>query len=127
MAHVGLRPQSVHQLGGYKVQRDEERLLRDAAAAEEAGAFSIVLECVPSAIASKITANLRIPTIGIGAGSDCDGQVLVTNDLLGITSGYVPRFVRQYADLQNIILDAVSRYMQEVRDGAFPGVDETYK
>ncbi|MFV1968519.1 MAG: 3-methyl-2-oxobutanoate hydroxymethyltransferase [Pirellulaceae bacterium] len=127
MAHVGLRPQSVLQLGGYKVQRDEERLLRDAQAAQDAGAFSIVLECVTSSIAAKITETLRIPTIGIGAGAGCDGQVLVTNDLLGITSGYVPRFVRQYADLQTTILEAVACYMEEVRTGTFPGNDETYQ
>jgi len=126
MAHVGLRPQSVHQLGGYKVQRNSERLLRDAQAAERAGAFSIVLECIPAPIAATITENLRIPTIGIGAGSACDGQVLVTNDLLGITSGYVPRFVRRYADLEKAILEAVTRYMDDVREGTYPGDQETY-
>ena len=87
MAHVGLRPQSVHQLGGYRVQRDSERLFNDAAAAQEAGAFSIVIECVPSEVAATITRELVIPTIGIGAGADCDGQVLVLNDLLGLTAG----------------------------------------
>src|SRR3954447_1149158 len=92
MAHCGLRPQSVHQLGGYKVQRDEEQLLTDATAVEQAGAFAVVLECIPPSIAGKITARLRIPTIGIGAGMPCDGQILVTHDLLGLTSGYVPRF-----------------------------------
>ena len=100
MAHVGLRPQSVNQLGGYRVQRDERRLLDDARAAEEAGAFSIVLECIPATIAGQITQTLvSIPTIGIGAGAACDGQVLVTHDLLGLGGGYLPRFVRQYADL----------------------------
>src|SRR5262249_42652349 len=94
MAHCGLRPQSVHQMGGYKVQRDEEQLLHDAAAVQEAGAFAVVLECIPASIAAKITQQLAIPTIGIGAGSPCDGQILVTNDLLGLTSGYVPRFVK---------------------------------
>ena len=98
MAHCGLRPQSVHQLGGYKVQRDEERLLADATAAEQAGAFAVVLECIPAPLAAKITARLQVPTIGIGAGTACDGQILVTNDLLGLTSGYVPRFVKAYAD-----------------------------
>src|SRR3569623_1928384 len=106
MAHVGLRPQSVHVLGGYKVQRDEQRLLADARAAERAGAFAIVLECLPSEIAAKITAELQIPTIGIGAGSGCDGQVLVINDLLGLTSGYVPKFVKVYADMQKVVTDA---------------------
>src|SRR6187455_601567 len=88
MAHCGLRPQNIHQLGGYKVQRDEEQLLADALAAQDAGAFAVVLECIPSSIAAKITARSKIPTIGIGAGTPCDGQILVTNDLLGLTSGY---------------------------------------
>jgi 3-methyl-2-oxobutanoate hydroxymethyltransferase len=127
MAHVGLRPQSVHQMGGYKVQRDEKQLLADAQAAEAAGAFSVVLECVPAKIAAKITQAVAIPTIGIGAGSGCDGQVLVTHDLLGLTSGYVPRFVKPYADLKTIITDAVTRYRDEVRDGQFPGPEHGYQ
>jgi len=126
MAHVGLRPQSVHQMGGYKVQRDEQRLLADAEAAQAAGAFSIVLECVPSKIAAKITKGLSIPTIGIGAGADCDGQVLVLHDLLGMTSGYVPKFVKQYADLRTAAVDAIQRYRNEVREGMFPGVDNAF-
>jgi 3-methyl-2-oxobutanoate hydroxymethyltransferase len=93
MAHVGLSPQSIHQLGGYRVQRGEERLLQDARALAEAGAFSVLLECIPSSTAARITEEIPVPTIGIGAGPLCDGQVLVTNDLLGLTSGYVPRFV----------------------------------
>ena len=100
MGHVGLRPQTVHQMGGYKMQRDAAKLLADAQAAEQAGAFAIVLECIPADIAAQITDLLKIPTIGIGAGSQCDGQVLVLHDLLGMTSGYVPRFVRQYADVR---------------------------
>ncbi len=127
MAHVGLRPQSVHQMGGYKVQRDEERLLADARAAEQAGAFSVVLECIPASLAAKITQSLRIPTIGIGAGPACDGQVLVINDLLGLTSGYVPRFVKKFADLQGIIAGAATRYRDEVRQGTFPGDEQTFK
>jgi 3-methyl-2-oxobutanoate hydroxymethyltransferase len=127
MAHVGLRPQSVHQLGGYKVQRDEERLLADSAAAQDAGAFSVVLECIPSTIAAKITRQLRVPTIGIGAGPDCDGQVLVINDLLGLTSGYVPRFVKAYADLKSTISTAVTRYRDEVRAGKFPDREHFFK
>jgi 3-methyl-2-oxobutanoate hydroxymethyltransferase len=127
MAHVGLRPQSVHQLGGYKVQRDEDRLMTDAKAAEDAGAFSIVLECVPVDVARKITHTARVPTIGIGAGPDCDGQVLVINDLLGITSGYVPRFVKAYADLKTSIHDAVTSYRDDVRSGAFPTKDHYFK
>jgi 3-methyl-2-oxobutanoate hydroxymethyltransferase len=120
MAHVGLRPQNVHQMGGYRVQRDEDRLLRDAVAAEQAGAFSIVLECIPRTAAARITREIGIPTIGIGAGGDCDGQVLVVNDLLGLTSGYVPRFVKPYADLQTIISGAVQQYCADVRSGRFP-------
>jgi 3-methyl-2-oxobutanoate hydroxymethyltransferase len=127
MAHVGLRPQSVHQLGGYKVQRDAEQLMTDAKAAEDAGAFSIVLECVPADVARKITGAVRMPTIGIGAGPDCDGQVLVVNDLLGITSGYVPRFVKAYADLKTAISTAVTRYRDEVRGGQFPGQEHYFK
>jgi 3-methyl-2-oxobutanoate hydroxymethyltransferase len=127
MAHVGLRPQSVHQLGGYKVQRDEERLLNDARAAQDAGAFSIVLECVPATVAKKITETVRVPTIGIGAGPDCDGQVLVINDLLGLTSGYVPRFVKAYADINTTITDAVTRYRNDVRGGSFPDKEHFFK
>ncbi|MBN1854894.1 MAG: 3-methyl-2-oxobutanoate hydroxymethyltransferase, partial [Pirellulales bacterium] len=120
MAHCGLRPQNIHQLGGYKVQRDRAQLLADAQAAESAGAFSIVLECIPSEIAREITAAIRIPTIGIGAGPGCDGQVLVLHDLLGLTSGYVPRFVKAYADLKTTITDAVKNYRDDIRSGQFP-------
>ena len=127
MAHCGLRPQNVHQLGGYKVQRDEEQLLADAAAAEQAGAFAMVLECIPSSIAAKITARSKIPTIGIGAGTPCDGQILVTNDLLGLTSGYVPRFVKAYADLQTVISQAVSQFREDVQAGRFPTPEQTFK
>lgn len=121
MAHVGLRPQSVHQMGGYRVQRDAQRLLADARAAQEAGAFAVVLECIPNQTAAEITAALKIPTIGIGAGAQCDGQVLVTHDLLGFTSGYVPKFVKQYADLKSVISGAVAQYRQDVQEGRFPG------
>ncbi len=127
MAHVGLRPQSVHTMGGYKVQRDADKLLNDARAAQNAGAFGIVLECIPSPLAAQITKELAIPTIGIGAGSSCDGQVLVVNDLLGLTSGYVPRFVKQYADLKTIITDAATRYRDDVRSGKFPGPEQEFK
>jgi len=126
MAHVGLRPQSVHQLGGYKVQRDETALMRDASAAQDAGAFGVVLECIPAVIAEKITAELTVPTIGIGAGVGCDGQVLVTHDLLGLTADYVPRFVKKYADLAGEITNAVTRFRDDVRDGQFPGKDQTF-
>ncbi|MEX2137940.1 MAG: 3-methyl-2-oxobutanoate hydroxymethyltransferase [Pirellulales bacterium] len=127
MAHVGLRPQSVHQLGGYKVQRDEERLLSDAQAAQNAGAFSIVLECIPASLARKITQSVQVPTIGIGAGPDCDGQVLVINDLLGLTSGYVPRFVKAYADIKTTVTDAVELFRNEVRGGIFPDKAHYFK
>src|SRR5262245_32616350 len=110
VAHVGLRPQSVHQMGGYRVQRDADRLHADARAAEAAGAFSLLLECVPGSIAADITRSVKVPTIGIGAGPHCDGQVLVIHDLLGLTSGYVPKFVRQYANLQEIVTSAATRY-----------------
>ena len=127
MAHVGLRPQSIHTMGSYRVQRDAPRLHADAAAAQDAGAFAIVLECIPGTLAAEITAALKIPTIGIGAGPHCDGQVLVTNDLLGITSGYVPKFVKQYADLKSIIDDAVKRYCADVQTGQFPGSEHEFR
>ena len=128
MAHCGLRPQSVHQLGGYKVQRDEEQLLADAAAAEQAGAFAVVLECIPADDGRQDhRARSKIPTIGIGAGAGCDGQILVTNDLLGLTSGYVPRFVKAYADLQTVITQAVTRFRDDVRAGKFPTPEQTFK
>ena len=126
MGHIGLRPQSVHTMGGYKVQRDEERLLSDALAVQQAGAFSVVLECVPAELAEKITEQLEIPTIGIGAGNQCDGQVLVLTDMLGLTPE-APRFVKQYADLQNIISTAATQYRQEVESGDFPGSEHSYK
>jgi 3-methyl-2-oxobutanoate hydroxymethyltransferase len=127
MAHCGLRPQSVHQLGGYRVQRDERELLADAKAAERAGAFAIVLECIPRSIAKKISQEIVIPTIGIGAGADCDGQVLVLHDLLGITSGYVPKFVKAYVDLKTEIKRAITEYRDEVRDGTFPAKEHGYE
>jgi 3-methyl-2-oxobutanoate hydroxymethyltransferase len=127
MAHVGLRPQSVHQMGGYRVQRDLARLRIDAQAVQEAGAFAVVLECIPASAAAEITAALKIPTIGIGAGPHCDGQVLVTHDLLGMTAGFVPRFVRQYADLKGVIRDAVTRYRDDVRGGQFPTAEQEFR
>ena len=127
MAHVGLRPQNIHTLGGYRVERDEQRLFEDARAAQEAGAFAVVLECVPAAAAERLTAELAIPTIGIGAGAGCDGQVLVVSDLLGLTPGRVPRFVRQYADLSSTIRQAAEQYRDDVRSGEFPGEGETFK
>ena len=126
MAHCGLRPQSIHTLGGYKVQRDEQELMADAKAAEHAGAFAIVLECIPRELAKKITAHVAIPTIGIGAGADCDGQVLVLHDLLGITTGYVPKFVKPFANLKDEITRAVTAYRDEVRAGTFPDAKHTF-
>jgi 3-methyl-2-oxobutanoate hydroxymethyltransferase len=126
MAHCGLRPQNVHQLGGYRVQRDEAALVADARAAAEAGAFAMVLECIPAGIAAKITGMLSIPTIGIGAGAACDGQVLVLHDVLGLTTDYSPRFVKQYADLKTTVVDAVREFRDEVRGGQFPGREHTF-
>jgi 3-methyl-2-oxobutanoate hydroxymethyltransferase len=127
MAHVGLRPQSVHVMGGYKVQRDEQQLLGDALAAQNAGAFGIVLECIPTALADRITKELSIPTIGIGAGSSCDGQVLVLHDMLGLTAGRVPKFVKEYANLRTTVADAVRRYVAEVQSGEFPASQHTFE
>ncbi len=127
MAHCGLRPQSIHLLGGYRVQRDERQLLADAQAAEHAGAFSIVLECIPAESAARITAAVKIPTIGIGAGAGCDGQVLVLHDLLGFSPGHTPRHVKPYADLRKTIVDAVARYRDEVREGKFPGDEHAFQ
>lgn len=126
MAHCGLRPQSINVLGGYKVQRQREDLLRDAKAAEDAGAFGIVLECIPARLAAEITETVRIPTIGIGAGPHTDGQVLVVNDLLGLSTDYVPRFVKKYADLPSIITDAIKQHRDEVQRGEFPGPEQTF-
>jgi len=127
MAHVGLRPQNVHRVGGYRVQRDERKLMADARAAEQAGAFAIVLECIPRGIAARITGELGIPTIGIGAGVDCDGQVLVINDLLGLTTGHIPRHVRAYADLGEQVQQAVTRFRDDVRGGTFPGDAQSFE
>ncbi len=126
MAHCGLRPQNVRQLGGYRVQRDERQLLADAQAAEMSGAFAIVLECIPAATASRITSTLRIPTIGIGAGAGCDGQILVYHDMLGLSEGRKPRHVKMYADLRKTIFEAVGRYRDEVREGKFPGEENAF-
>lgn len=127
MAHVGLRPQSVHALGGYRVQRDAERIAGDAMAAQEAGAFAVLMECVPRSLAGEITAQLSVPTIGIGAGPDCDGQVLVTYDLLGLTVGRVPKFVRQTANLGEQVQQAITDYNEAVRNGSFPGDQESFE
>jgi 3-methyl-2-oxobutanoate hydroxymethyltransferase len=125
-AHIGLTPQSVHQMGGFKVQRDEDRLLKDAKDVEEAGAFSVVLEGIPSAISAKITQSLSIPTIGIGAGTECDGQILVLHDMLGINDRHRPKFVKQYADLAGEAKKGLEHYIKEVREGAFPSEEYEY-
>ena len=127
MAHVGLTPQSVHQFGGFKVQRDEGQLLADAEAVERAGAFSLVVESVPAALGAKITAAVGIPTIGIGAGPGCDGQVLVFHDMMGLFTDFVPKFVKRYADLGPQIRAAVETYCQEVREGSFPAAEHSFR
>jgi 3-methyl-2-oxobutanoate hydroxymethyltransferase len=124
MGHIGLTPQSLHRMGGFKVQgkgeEQAERLLKDAIAVEKAGAFSVVLEGIPMNLAARITAELSIPTIGIGAGPHCDGQVLVLHDILGLCSKYSPKFVKRYAELTPVIADAVSSYIADVKGGSFP-------
>jgi 3-methyl-2-oxobutanoate hydroxymethyltransferase len=130
MGHIGLTPQSATALGGFKAQgRTAEKalqLLADARALEAAGCFSIVLEAVPAPVAARITEQLSVPTIGIGAGADCDGQVLVWHDLLGLYEGHSPRFVKRYADLAGEIQKALEAYAAEVRSGAFPEEQHTY-
>jgi len=125
MGHIGLTPQSIHSLGGYKVQGKTEesrkRLISSAQALEEAGAFSIVLECVPEDLAKEITENISVPTIGIGAGRYCDGQVLVINDIIGLFEGFRPKFVKKYADLGPVVEKAVKDFIEEVKTGKFPG------
>ena len=130
MGHVGLTPQSIHVLGGFHVQgkspETANRVIRDAHAVEAAGAFSVVLESMPRELGRRITDELRIPTIGIGAGPDCDGQVLVFHDLLGLSFGHKPKFARQYADLSRTIAQAVQAFSEDVRSGAFPSDAESY-
>ena len=126
-AHIGLTPQSVHQMGGFKVQRDEQRLLKDAQDVEAAGAFSVVLEGIPSPISRKITQALTIPTIGIGAGPHCDGQILVLHDMLGINDRFLPKFVKKYADLAAEAKKGLADYIDEVRQGSFPSDAYEYK
>jgi 3-methyl-2-oxobutanoate hydroxymethyltransferase len=125
-AHIGLTPQSVHQMGGFRVQRDEERLMTDALDVQEAGAFSVVLEGIPADIAEKITKELRIPTIGIGAGPQCDGQILVIHDLLGMYDRMTPKFVKQYAKLRQAAREGVEAYREEVRAVTFPTDEHCY-
>jgi 3-methyl-2-oxobutanoate hydroxymethyltransferase len=130
MAHVGFTPQSEHALGGFRVQgrgAGAEQLLADAHAAQEAGAFAVVLEMVPAPLAAQVTKELTIPTIGIGAGADCDAQVLVWPDMAGLTGGRVPRFVKKYADLRGELLRAAREYADEVRGGVFPGPEHSFE
>jgi 3-methyl-2-oxobutanoate hydroxymethyltransferase len=129
MAHIGFTPQSEHALGGYRVQgRGDaaERVLRDAEAVQDAGAFGVVMEMVPGDVAAEITRKLQISTIGIGAGKECDGQVLVWQDAFGLRTGRMPRFVKQYADVRSVLLDAARAYDAEVKSGEFPGPDHTF-
>jgi 3-methyl-2-oxobutanoate hydroxymethyltransferase len=131
MAHIGFTPQSEHAIGGYRVQgRGEaaaERLRDDALALEAAGAFALVLEMVPAPVAAEITKTLEIPTIGIGAGPDCDGQVLVWQDMMGLRTGKAPRFVKRYADLHAVMLEAARAYADDVRGSVFPGPEHTFE
>jgi 3-methyl-2-oxobutanoate hydroxymethyltransferase len=130
MGHLGLMPQSIYKYGSYKVRAQEEQeareLLEDARIIEQSGAFAVVLEKIPSALAAEVTASITIPTIGIGAGPSCDGQVLVINDMLGLNTEFHPRFVRRYADLSSIVENAVRQYVDDVRTGSFPSDDESY-
>ena len=130
MAHLGLTPQSVHQFGGYKVQGKEEnaakRILEDARILEEAGAFSLVLECVPATLAKEVTQSISIATIGIGAGVDCDGQVLVLHDMLGMFEKFIPKFVKTYTALNVQMKEAVNQYIDEVKKGIFPEKKHSY-
>lgn len=130
MGHLGLTPQSIYKFGTYKVRATEnseaEQLVEDAKRLEEAGCFSLVLEKIPAELARRVTAELSIPTIGIGAGAKCDGQVLVTHDMLGLNKEFKPRFLRRYADMHTDMTDAVQRYISDVKSGDFPNEDEQY-
>jgi len=131
MGHLGLTPQSVHQLGGYKLQGKEEKaaasMIEDARFLEQMGCFAIVLEKIPARLGRSITMTLTIPTIGIGAGPDCDGQILVLNDLLGLFEDFTPKFVKKYAELGRTIRTAVSQYRSEVKDGKFPDPEHSFE
>jgi 3-methyl-2-oxobutanoate hydroxymethyltransferase len=131
MGHLGLTPQSVNQFGGFKVQArqdaDADQLVADAVALADAGAFAVVLECIPEELGRRVTDAIDVPTIGIGAGPHCDAQVLVWHDLLGLTTGRLPRFVKQYVDLRSEIGGAIKAFVSEVADGEYPGPEHTYR
>lgn len=130
MAHIGFTPQAEHNLGGYKVQGRGgagDALLADARAVAEAGAFSVVMEMVPARLAAQVTAEMAIPTVGIGAGADCDAQVLVWQDMAGLRTGRAPRFVKRYADLHSVLSEAVGRYVDEVKSGEFPEPERSFE
>jgi 3-methyl-2-oxobutanoate hydroxymethyltransferase len=127
MGHIGLTPQSVHRMGGFKVQRDTDAVLADAQAVEQAGAFSLVVEGVPTELGTQVTKTVGVPTIGIGAGPNCDGQVLVWHDLLGLYDGLRPKFVKRYAELGQLTTDALKAYCTEVRNGTFPSAEQSFK
>jgi 3-methyl-2-oxobutanoate hydroxymethyltransferase len=128
--HLGLTPQSIHKFGGYGLRAKEDaeaaKLISDAKALEAAGCFAIVLEKVPAALAKRVSEEISCPTIGIGAGNGCDGQVLVYADMLGMSHGFKPKFLRRYADLETVITDAVGNYCRDVKSGAFPSAEESY-
>ncbi len=130
MGHLGLTPQSIHQLGGYGLRAKEaaeaEKLVRDAKLLVEVGCFALVMEKIPAALAQRVTESIPIPTIGIGAGAGCDGQVLVVHDMLGMNKGFKPKFLRQYADLHSVMTDAIGRYVEDVKSGDFPNEQEGY-
>ena len=131
MGHIGLTPQYVHQLGGYKVQGknylDSQKIKQDARDLQSAGVFALVLEGIPSQLAEEITAELKTPTIGIGAGAKCDGQILVINDMLGLNQGFVPKFVKQYAQMADSLKNAVAEFIQEVKTESFPSQEHIYQ
>jgi 3-methyl-2-oxobutanoate hydroxymethyltransferase len=130
MGHLGLTPQSIHQFGSYKERgstpEEAETIKRDALALQDAGAFAIVLEKVPAGLAKEVTESLHIPTIGIGAGPSCDGQILVWTDMMGMSTEFNPRFVRRYADLRTIMVEAAAQYVRDVRERSFPSIEESY-
>ena len=131
MGHLGLTPQSIHQLGGYglraKEEAEAEKLLKDAKLLSEAGCFALVMEKIPAPLAARVTKEIAIPTIGIGAGAECDGQVLVVHDMLGMNKGFKPKFLRRYANLHEVMTEAVEHYISDVRGGDYPNADEQWQ